>query len=213
MTAAKESQNDSVKKFQGIGLVYGRVEIDHQGKVTLYIEEEKFQLICYNHLKKRIIKKLDKNPEGYFYFRVYPQFSLATKTIRFQAVNFYQEKHKKTQVNHFLIAGVWQYLPKLLDVPVLSIYRNSLLSWEKGNRIKANHIPIKGFEEEPYSYNSKNNQTPRKFYELSVRFNPQQREFQFLLLLDSSDKIPRYLTKKTFNKNHKKPQKSSKKKT
>lgn len=196
---SKESPTSSSSKFfQGIGLIYGRVVLNESQKLTVEIEGKSFSLTYVGRIKKRFTKFLENNPHPWLYLRVYPKFYLHSQQLGFDAVSFHTEQPQQTQVNQFLLAGVWQLIPQLPEQPVISIYRNQLRSWESPYNLKINHIPVSGFDEPPYLYQL-NNPTAtklRQFYELVVSFDPQQSQFHFLLLLDSTKKIPRYVRKK-----------------
>ncbi len=80
----------------------------------------------------------------------------------------------------------------------MSIYRNELRPWESPYKFRINHVPVVGFSEPPYRYHAQKSETDqkRKFSEIVVNFFPQQQEFQFVLLLDSSEEIPPYVKRK-----------------
>ncbi len=190
--------SESTKFFQAIGLIYGQIIFDEQQKFTVSLEGEKFPFTCGQRLRQRLIKYLETNPNPRAYLRVYPKFNIRTKQLGFKAIGFYTEQPKQTQVNQFLLAGVWQYIQPLPELPVMTIYRNYLRPGESPYNFRINHVPVVGFKEQPYLYNSKSPETAttRKFYELIVSFVPQPQEFQFLLLLDSTEKIPTYVKRK-----------------
>lgn len=184
--------------YQGIGLICGKVVFDEEDNTTVIIEGEEFRLTCFRFAKERLRKYLAENPDISIYLRVYPRLNIATKEIRFHAYSCYTEKPKQTQVNQFLLAEVWQCIPQLPDDPVISVYRNQLRPKEARARVRYNHVPIKGFEEEPFIFDPEHAQDnkPPKFYELIAQFKPKQKEFQFLLLLDSADRPPRRVKKR-----------------
>ncbi|MGB5632156.1 MAG: hypothetical protein WBM86_05155 [Waterburya sp.] len=201
MAASKEQQkSESDKLFQGIGLIYGQVSQDESSKFTVDMEGEKFELGFVKRLRKRFIGYLETNPNAMLYLRVYPKFNVVSKELSFETVGFYTEQPQKAQVNQFLLAGIWQYIPKLPDQPVMSIYRNNIRAGESPYKIWTNHLPVAGFAEKPFLYKSKNPEVSAnqpKFYELVVSFDPQQREFNFLLLRDSTEKIPKYVKRQS----------------
>ncbi len=199
MVAAKKQQTtESTKFFQGVGLIYGRVTQYDEQKMTVEIEGQKFKLTCFKSLLKKLISTLETNAESFLYLRVYPQFNIYTQQLGFHVVGFFTSQPKQSMVNQFLLAGVWQYIPQLPDQPVMTIYRNELRPWESPYKFRINHVPVVGFAEQPYFHKPKNpkSATPRKFYELVVSFIPQQQEFQFVLVLDSTEKIPTYVKRK-----------------
>lgn len=197
MVASQEQQKDrSTKIFQAIGLIYGKVTVgDNQSSVDL--DGEKFKLICPRRIRNKLINCLKNNLNPSLYLKVYPQFNVFTHEYSFSLVKFYLEQPKQTQVNQFLLAGIWQYVPFLPDTPVISIYRNILRSWESQSNFRNNHFPIDGFNEIAFSYEEKNPEkvTARKFYEIVACFNPKQKSWKFLFLLDNSEEIPHYLKK------------------
>ncbi|MGB5710838.1 MAG: hypothetical protein WBM44_07980, partial [Waterburya sp.] len=120
MAASKEQQkSESDKLFQGIGLIYGQVSQDESSKFTVDMEGEKFELGFVKRLRKRFIGYLETNPNAMLYLRVYPKFNVVSKELSFETVGFYTEQPQKAQVNQFLLAGIWQYIPKLPDQPVM----------------------------------------------------------------------------------------------
>lgn len=212
MNAPIEAQKpNSEKFFQGIGIIYGRVQLDESQKTTIDIEGRTFKLRQTRRLSRKLIPYLEEHPNAMLYLRVYPGFNLNSQKLCFQAIAFYSDKPESTQVNQFLLAGIWQYIPQLPDQPVMSIYRNTLRGREKGENIMANHLPVQGFDELAYRYELKNsaeNPHKRKFYQILVSLNPQQRAFEYLVTLDSTEQIPFYIKKQ-----HKKTQPSQPKKT
>lgn len=202
MKASTEQQTtESTKFFQGVGLIYGRVEQVESQKLTLTVDLEgnSFKLGYVRYMKKRLRSYLEENPAPMLYLRVYPRFNFVSKEFSFVTMSFYADKPEQSQVNQFLLAGVWQDLPQFHPQPVMSIYRNALRPWESPYKSWTNHLPVAGFDAEPFRYESKESdlsKKKRKFYELVVNFDPQQKEFQFLLLLDSTEEIPPYIKRK-----------------
>ena len=197
----KPSTAESSKFFQAIGLIYGRVVLDESQKLTVEIEGKSFRLTYARRIRKIFPKFLENNPNPWLYLRVYPRFNLHSLQLRFEAVTFHTEQPKQTQVNQFLLAGVWQLIPQLPKQPVVSIYRNQLRSWESPYYVKNNHLPVEGFDEPPYRVTTKDSTAAkvRQFYEMIVNFDPQQGKFQFLLLLDKCEQIPPRVRKKIKN--------------
>ena len=199
MEASKEQQTtESTKIFQAIGVIYGQVEMDEQRKLTIEMDGERFKLTCEKRMRNRFFQELETKPNRLFYLKVYPNFHLHTHEISFKAIVFYTSPPQKFQVNQFLLAGVWQFNKQLRDQPVISIYRNQLRPKESPYKFITNHIPVVGFESQPYFYRQRHDATAttRKFYELIVTFDPQQKQFNFLLLLDSTEEIPKYVKRK-----------------
>lgn len=206
MTATKEQAKKKSKKiFQAIGLVYGKVVVGEQ-QSSVEIDGEKFKLVCRPNLLVKLKERLETNADAYLYLRVYPQFNLFNQEFSFQLVNFYPEKPKQPPVNQFILAGVWQYIPLLPDMPVMTIYRNKLRGKEDKATFRQHHLPVKGFDEKPYRHGSDNPEDPKKrtFYEIVVRFDAKQQEFQFLILLDSTEKLPYRVLRKKKKKKKKK---------
>lgn len=213
--SGESKKTDSDKFFQGIGIIYGRVSVDESQKTTIDIEGETFKVKLNKTLRRKLIPYLANHPDALLYLRVYPEFNLNSQKLCFQAIAFYTKKPESTQVNQFLLAGIWQYIPPLPDQPVMSIYRNSLRVWEKAENVRSNHLPVQGFAEEAYRYQPKDSaekSQKRKFYQLLVCLNPQQRGFEYSMLLDSTEQIPPYV-KKPQKKPPKKPQPSPPKQT
>ncbi|MDJ0901615.1 MAG: hypothetical protein QNJ55_22690 [Xenococcus sp. MO_188.B8] len=212
MNVSQESiKTASTKIFQGIGIVYGRIKIDESQKALIDIEGETFELKQTKAVRRKLIPYKEEHPDTMVYLRVYPGFNPQSQKLWFQANRFYPSQPESTTVNQFILAGVWQYIPQLPNQPVISIYRNNLRPGEKVENARANHLPVQGFAEEAYRYqpSAKGSTSPkRKFYELLVQLNPQQRAFDYLQLLDSTEKIPPYIKKKK-----KKPQPSQPKLT
>ncbi|MEM8723364.1 MAG: hypothetical protein AAGE84_29445 [Cyanobacteria bacterium P01_G01_bin.39] len=200
MNASQESkQADSDKFFQGIGIIFGAVRLHESRQTTVEIEGETFKLKQTNILRRKLLPYLKKHPDALLYLRVYPRFNLNSQKLWFKAIAFYLDQPESTQVNQFLLAGVWQYVPQLPNQPVMSIYRNRLRAGEKVENIRANHIPLKGFTEAAYRYRPKSstdNPHRRKFYRLLVSLNPNQGAFEYLMTLDSTEDIPPYIKKK-----------------
>lgn len=199
MEASKEQQTtESTKIFQAIGVIYGQVILDERQKMTIEMEGERFKLTCGKRMRQRFLQELETQPNRFFYFKAYPNFHLHTHKISFLAITFYISPPEKFQVNQFLLAGVWQFNKHLRDQPVISIYRNQLRFGESPYKFIVNHIPVVGFESQPYFYRQRHDATAttRKFYELIVTFNPQKKQFNFLLLLDSTEEIPKYVKRK-----------------
>lgn len=197
--AIESKKTDSEKFFQGIGVIYGQAKIDELGKCSIDIEGETFKFKPTKALRNKLIPYLEKHPDALVYLRVYPAYNLNSHRLWFQAIAFYTSKPESTQINQFLLAGVWQYIPQLTDQPVMSIYRNSLRGGEKIEYVRTNHLPVQGFAEQAYRYELKNspeNPHKRKFYQLLVSLNPQQRTFEYLVTLDSTEDIPPYIKKK-----------------
>lgn len=203
----KQQKTKSTKFFQAIGLIYGRVVFDESQLTTVELDGEKFQLNYAKRSKKRIADYLETNPDSMLYLRVYPRFDIKTLELGFEVIGFDTQLPEPGRVNQFFLAGVWQYIPQLTDQPVITIYRNSLRREESHYRFFNYHVPVKGFSEKPFLYKSENPElasSKRKFYELTVNFNPQQKEFNFVKLHDSTPEIPSYVKRK-FNKPKAKP--------
>ena len=220
MSAIQESQdvkqevkpeiNESAKSehiFQGIGIVCGKVTIDesegNRPKCSIEIEGVSFDFKSRLTMRNKLKAHLEKHPDTEVYLRVYPAYSLKHQKIYFQAIAFRPNKPKPIEtnqipleVNQFLLAGIWQYTPKLDDQPVMSIYRNKLKVWEKREQVITHHLPVQGFSEEAYRFDSED-KTKRRFYRLQVSLNPQSQAFEFVSLLDSSEKIPQHVKRKT----------------
>jgi hypothetical protein len=208
MEASKKQQKTkSTKFFQAIGLIYGRVVFDESQLSTVELDGEKFQLNHAKRSKKSLIDYLETLPDSMLYLRVYPRFNLETLELGFEVIGFDTKQPEPNHVNQFFLAGVWQYISRLTDQPVITIYRNSLRPEESRYRFENYHVPVKGFEEKPFLYKSENPEVAsnkRKFYELTVNFNPQQKEFNFVKLHSSTQEIPKYIKRK-FNKPKAKP--------
>jgi hypothetical protein len=176
--------------YQGIGLLYGLVS-PKQDKFTIDLQGNSFDLICYRQIKFALLEQLKNYPNQSLYLKVYPKFHLKEQNYYFQAVAFYTTKPQNEQINSFLLAGIWQFIPQL-RFPVLTIYRNQLKEWEYKDKTKLkNHIPLLEFNERPFRFNPKNSTTKPKFYRLLAKFDPNQKRFKFQFLLNSSENLPR----------------------
>ncbi len=209
MNAAIESKKTKSERFyQGIGVICGCVTVDACGKYFIDIEGETFWFRPTKSVRDKLTNHLELSPDAEVYLRVYPVYSLKRHQLWFNANKFYTNQPESTQINQFLLSGIWQYVPQLPDQPVMSIYRNSLRGREKIECIKTNHLPVRGFTEEAYRYqenNSEERPQKRKFYRLLVRLNPQQQTFEYLSLLESSENIPPYIRKKKKKNKKRKP--------
>ncbi|MEM8832372.1 MAG: hypothetical protein AAGE96_23980 [Cyanobacteria bacterium P01_G01_bin.19] len=212
MNAAIESKKAKSERFyQGIGVICGRVTVDASGKYFIDIEGETFWIQPTKSVRTRLTNHLEESPDTQVYLRVYPVYSYKHHQLWFTATKFYSNKPELAQINQFLLAGIWQYIPQLPDQPVMSIYRNSLRGREKIESVRTNHLPVRGFAESAYRYqenNSSENPPKRKFYRLLVRLNPQQQTFEYLSLLESSENIPPYIRKKKKKNKKRKPSQS-----
>ena len=208
MNAAIESKKAQPERlFQGVGVICGRVTVDASGNYTINIDGETFQFRPTNTVRVKLTNHLEQSPDAEVYLRVYPVYNLNLRQIWFTARKFYTHQPESTQINQFLLAGIWQYIPHLTDQPVMSIYRNSLRKRERIEYVKTNHLPVRGFDEKVYHQQkstAKNPQKP-KFYRLLVRLNPQQQLFDYVSLLESSEDIPPYIKKKRHKKRKSKP--------
>ncbi len=111
MKAVSERQTtESTKLFQAVGLIYGQVSFTEEQKLTVEIEGQKFKLTCWKRLLKKLINTLETNAESFLYLRVYPQFNIYTQQLGFHVVGFFTSQPKQSQVNQFLLAGIWQYI-------------------------------------------------------------------------------------------------------
>ena len=203
----------SQKIYQALGLIFGEVNSDTEGQLTIQIEERTFNLISFKPKKRQFSKYIAKNPGISLYLTVYPQFNLSTGEISFHIVSWNLEKPVAYQVNQFLLAGTWQLLPQFPEIPVITIYRNQLKPWEDATKVRYNHVPVTGFTEPPFKFDAKNpNADEQKFYELLTQFNPQKKEFQFQFLLFSCSELPPRIKKTQPNGKKNKPQPNLKKK-
>ncbi len=208
---SKESTK-SQKIYQALGLIFGEVNSDTEGQLTIQIEDRTFNLMSFKHKKVQFSKYLAKNPGISLYLTVYPQCNLSNGEISFHIVSWNQEKPANYQVNQFLLAGTWQLLPRFPEIPVITIYRNQLKPWEDATKVRYNHVPVTGFTEPPFKFDPQNpNADEQKFYELLTQFNPQKKEFQFQFLLDSCSELPPRIKKTQANPRVKKPQPNGKK--
>ena len=203
MNAAIESKKAKPERlFQGVGVIGGRVTVDASGKYFIDLEGARFWFRPTKSVRVKLTNHLEQNPDAEVYLRVYPFYSLKLNQLRFTAIKFYATLPESIQINQFLLAGIWQYIPHLTDQPVMSIYRNSLRRGERVEYVKTNHLPVLGFDESAYHQQKSTPENPqkRKFYRLLVRLNPQQQAFEFLSLLESSSDIPPYIKKKRSKK-------------
>ncbi len=208
MNAAIESKKAKPERlFQGVGVICGRVTVDASGKYFIDVEGETFWFQPTKTVRVKLTNHLEQNPDTEVYLRVYPVYNLQLHQLWFNANKFYTNQPESTQINQFLLAGIWQYVPQLPDQPVMSIYRNSLRGREKIEYVKTNHLPVRGFAEEVYHQqkNTAKNPQKRKFYRLLVRLNPQEQAFEYLSLLESSENIPPYIRKKKKKNKKRKP--------
>ncbi len=207
-----QESTKSQKIYQALGLIFGEVNSDPEGQLTIQIEDRTFNLMSFKHKKVQFSKYLAKNPGVSLYLTVYPQCNLSTGEISFHIVSWNQEKPVAYQVNQFLLAGTWQLLPRFPEIPVITIYRNQLKPWEDATKVRYNHVPVTGFTEPPFKFDAKNpNADEQKFYELLTRFNPQKKEFQFQFLLGSCSELPPRIKKTQANPSVKKTQPNGKK--
>lgn len=203
MNAAIESKKAKPERlFQGVGVIGGRVTVDASGKYFIDLEGETFWFQPTNTVRTRLTNHLEQNPDTEVYLKVYPVYNLNLHQLWFSARKFYPNQPESTQINQFLLGGIWQYIPHLTDQPVMSIYRNSLRRGEKIEYVKTNHLPVRGFAESAYHQQKSTAENPqrRKFYRLLVRLNPQQQAFDYLSLLEVSEDIPPYIKKKRSKK-------------
>ncbi|MDJ0596434.1 MAG: hypothetical protein QNJ72_41755 [Pleurocapsa sp. MO_226.B13] len=200
MNAAIESKKAKPELiYQGIGVICGCVTVDASEKYFIDIEGEKFGFQPTKSVRTRLTECLEQDPNTEVYLRVYPVYSYKHHQLWFTATKVYSNKPELAQINQFILAGIWQYIPQLPDQPVMSIYRNSLRGREKIESVRTNHLPVRGFVESAYRYqeiNSSENPPKRRFYRLLVRLNPQQQTFEYLSLLESSENVPNYIRKK-----------------
>ncbi len=203
MNAAIESKKAKPERlFQGVGVICGRVTVDASGKYFIDLEGETFWFQPTKSVRVKLTSHLEQNPDTEVYLRVYPVYNLQLHQLWFTAIKFYPNQPESTQINQFLLAGIWQYIPHLPAQPVMSIYRNSLRRRERVEYVKTNHLPVRGFAEEVYHQQKSTAENPqkRKFYRLLVRLNPQQQAFDYVSLLESSENIPPYIKKKRSKK-------------
>ncbi len=207
-----QEETKSQKIYQALGLIFGEVNSDTEGQLTVEIEDRTFNLMSFKHKKVQFSKYLAKNPGISLYLTVYPQCNLSNGEISFHIVSWNQEKPVAYQVNQFLLAGTWQLLPRFPEIPVITIYRNQLKPWEDATKVRYNHVPVTGFTEPPFKFDAKNpNVDEQKFYELLTQFNPHKKEFQFQFLLGSCSELPPRIKKTQANPRVKKPQPNLKK--
>lgn len=203
MNAAIESKKAKPKRlFQGVGVIGGRITVDASGKYFIDLEGKTFWVQPTKSVRDKLTSHLEQNPDTEVYLKVYPVYNLNLRQIWFTARKFYPNQPESIQINQFLLAGIWQYIPHLPDQPVMSIYRNSLRRGERIGSVKTNHLPVLGFAESAYHQQKSTAANPqkRKFYRLLVRLNPQQQAFEYISLLESSEDIPPYIKKKRSKK-------------
>ena len=207
MNAAIESNQAKPERlYQGVGVICGRVTVNASGDYTINIEGETFRFQPTRLVRDRLTNHLEQSPDAEVYLRVYPVYNLQLRQIWFTARKFYTHQPESAQINQFLLAGIWQYIPQLPDQPVMSIYRNSLRRGERIECVKTNHLPVRGFDEFVYhQQNSVKNPQKPKYYQLLVRLNPQEQIFEYLSLLFSSEDIPNYVKRKRNKKRKPKP--------
>ena len=199
MNSTLESQKTgSSRIYQAIGVIKGRIIVGESQKTTIELEGETFDLKLTKNLRRKLIPIIEEHPDMMLYLRVYPRFNPISLKPGFRAVTFHTSKPEQTQVNQFILSGIWQYIPQLSDQPVISIYRNNLRGGEKAKNIKTYHIPVRSFNEVAYRKKPSPDvptSQERKFYKLLVLFLPQQGAFEHLVLLDSTEEIPPYIKK------------------
>jgi|GEM_PF-3293855 len=208
MNAAIESNQAKPERlFQGVGIIGGRVTVDDSGKYFIDLEGETFRFQPTNTVRVKLTSHLEAYPDTEVYLKVYPVYNLQLRQLWFTARKFYSNQPEANQINQFLLAGIWQYIPHLTDQPVMSIYRNSLRRGERIESVRTNHLPVLGFDEQVYHQQKSTAANPQKpkFYRLLVRLNPQQQIFEYLSLLFSSEDIPNYIKKKRNKKRKSKP--------
>lgn len=148
------NQSESIKYFQGLGLIEG-VVFNDGSKLFVLIDGVKFDLVAPQKKKQafimfliEIVKK--KKAGQIFKLLVYPRVIHFPKRdepsiIKFQLVAFSQgdelEKTLGLEVNEFKFSGLWQYIP-VCPYPVLSVMSNRVEKGKKQVIVKTSHVPI-----------------------------------------------------------------------
>lgn len=206
--------------FQAIGVVKGKLIIEETQKEDCKKTQFKIAIantgktypLYYPRSKKNLFKCLclqaQKNPETLLYFLVYPKLLFIPKQkpeLVFEAVSWQKTPFEQFQENHFVLRGMWQFIPQY-KFPVVSINRNQLdkknreALMEKGDNFKGAHVPLlwKEGDVSPYRHNPKllkeDKQMERYFIQVVARFIPKIDSFGFVKLLNPPTlQIPRYL--------------------
>ena len=219
-TDTTSTPTDSQTIFQSVGVVAGEVIFADDGKATLIINNQKYQLL-YIHSKRLAFEGLKKEiaatGEHSQRLVVYPKVMHFPKKeqhyrIAFQLVAFDKGRNQKniSQVlkdNEFFFRGLWQFIP-VCRTPCISVMRNfspqrleyikqAELS-QKVKFLKASHIPLfwKDAPLRPFRFNPKagKEQGHPAFVQIKAKFLPQRNTFTFVeQLAPPSENAPKFL--------------------
>ena len=130
--------------FQALGTIEAeRVEVVER-KIIITVDSKEYRGWIEPRQFSGLMRYLEERGEKPIYLRVYPKtFSTPEQPLSLQGwqiVIGIKGLSPQEKVNHFVIRGVWQYIPQS-ESPVITVYRNQTADDPTG-KYKATHVPV-----------------------------------------------------------------------
>ena len=130
--------------FQALGTIEAeRVEVVER-QMIITVDSKEYRGWIEPRQFSGLMRYLEERGEKPIYLKVYPKtFSTPEQPLSLQGWQIVIGKKglsPQEKVNHFVIRGVWQYIPQS-ESPVITVYRNQTADDPTG-KYKATHLPI-----------------------------------------------------------------------
>jgi len=185
--------------FQALGTIEAeRVEVVER-RIIITVGSKEYRGWIEPKQFSGLMRYLEERGEKPIYLRVYPK-TLSTpeqplSLQGWQIVIGIKGLSPQEKVNHFVIRGVWQYIPQS-ESPVMTVYRNQTSNDPTG-KYKATHLPVLMEREDcqAFKYDSKGTQKRKRYFIQGLfQFDPSTNLFIWKEDLEPPTlKIPPYL--------------------
>ena len=130
--------------FQALGTIEAeRVEVVER-QMIITVDSKEYRGWIEPRQFSGLMRYLEERGEKPIYLKVYPKtFSTPEQPLSLQGWQIIIGKKglsPQEKVNHFVIRGVWQYIPQS-ESPVITVYRNQTSNDPTG-KYKATHLPV-----------------------------------------------------------------------
>ena len=185
--------------FQALGTIEAeRVEVVER-RIIITVGSKEYRGWIEPKQFSGLMRYLEERGEKPIYLRVYPKTSSTPEQPLslqgWQIVIGIKELSPQEKVNHFVIRGVWQYIPQS-ESPVMTVYRNQTSNDPTG-KYKATHLPVLMEREDcqAFKYDSEGTRKRKRYFIQGLfQFDPSSDLFIWKEDLEPPTlKIPPYL--------------------
>jgi hypothetical protein len=197
--ATPSCEEEKAVFFQALGTIEAeRVEVVER-KIIITVGSKEYRGWIESRQFSGLMRYLEERGEKPIYLKVYPKtFSTPEQPLCLQGWQIVIGKKglsPQEKVNHFVIRGVWQYIPQS-ESPVMTIYRNQTAD-DPTLKYKATHLPIVMEREDckAFKYDPEAKQKRKRYFIQGLfQFDPSSNLFIWKEDLEPPTlKIPPYL--------------------